>query len=211
MKSLLKKILFITLFLFPIIPSIEAVTDEIIEAVTDEIIDESNTVVEQGNDRQICDFDPARDSEEILEIFKNDWRWLVPDIDFSPEYASNMLIYMHNEQKKGFLSIKLLCEKGKVAGFVVYHTKREGGDGWLSLFAVNQKFRCKGYGKQLVQYALKDLASMGANRVQSVTSADNFPAQRLYNRVGFDEISRNGSAFYFEYKYKKPTIIDDPL
>ncbi len=215
MKSLLKKILFITLFLFPIIPSIEAVTDEIIDGLS--------TVVEQGYDRQICDFDPARDTEEVLEIFKDNWHWLMPDEeeDFSEKLALDLLINGESEEFRPY--VKVLREQNKLVGFTSYYMENEQL-GHVEFLAVDQKSRCKGFGEELIRYAIKDLGSMGANCVELDTIARNVPAQQLYKKVGFDKIDfdeiececgKCGEYYTFSItlgtNIKNPNTIDDPL
>jgi len=70
----------------------------------------------------------------------------------------------------------------------------------LLFLAVGQEFRGKGFGEQLVRYVLKEFSNMGASRVRLVTRTTNFPAHRLYNRIGFHEVERREDGFvYFEY------------
>ncbi len=181
MKNLLTKTLLVSLFLFPIIPSIEAVTDEIIDGLS--------TVVEQGYDRQICDFDPARDTGEVLEIFKDNWHWLMPDEeeDFSEKLALDLLI---NGESEEFRHVKVLREQNKLVGFISYYMENQRL-GYVEFLAVDQKSRCKGFDEELIRYAIKDLGSMGADCVELDTSVSNVPAQQLCKKVGFDKIDFN--------------------
>jgi len=147
----------------------------------------------------IYDFDPARDTQEILAIFEHNWHWLISSDDYSPEFMLKHRAPSKDPLYVGSLHIKVLREQNKLAGFTAYYMKKKGL-GQLLFLAVGQEFRGKGYGEQLVQYVLKDFADMGASCVRLVTRTTNFPAHRLYNRIGFHEIKPHEDGFvYFEY------------
>jgi len=147
----------------------------------------------------IYNFDPARDTQEILAIFEHNWHWLISSDDYSPEFMLKHRAPSKDPLYVGSLRIKVLREQNKLAGFAAYYMKKRGL-GQLLFLAVSQEFRGKGYGEQLVRYVLKDLANMGAYRIRLVTRTTNFPAHRLYNRIGFHEIKPHEDGFvYFEY------------
>jgi len=147
----------------------------------------------------IYDFDPARDTQKILAIFEHNWHWLISSKDYSPEFMLKHRAPSKDPLYVGSLHIKVLREQNKLAGFTAYYMKKKRL-GQLLFLAVSQEFRGKGYGEQLVRYALKDLANMGASRVRLVTRTANFPAHRLYNRIGFYEVEHHEDGFvYFEY------------
>ena len=147
----------------------------------------------------IYDFDPVRDTQEILEIFKHNLYWLVSSEDYSPEFMLKHRTPNKNPLYVGSLHIKVLREQNKLAGFTAYYMEKKKL-GKLLFLAVSQEFRGKGYGEQLVRYVLKDLENRGAHHVRLVTRTTNFPAIRLYKRIGFHEVERHEDGFvYFEY------------
>lgn len=148
----------------------------------------------------IYDFEPRRDTQEILAIFDQNWHWLISSEDYSPEFMLQHRAPNKDPLYVGSLHIKVLYEKDKLVGFTAYYMKKKQL-GQLLFLAVGKAFRSKGYGEQLVWHALKDFARMGASRVQLVTRTTNFPAQRLYRRIGFQQISKHldDGFVYFEF------------
>jgi ribosomal protein S18 acetylase RimI-like enzyme len=151
---------------------------------------------EQG---PIYDFNIATDMQPVLDIFYKDFDWLTANKDCSPAFMFKNRTYDNNPMHFGSLRIKVLRENDKVAGFTAYHM--EGSQqGRLLFLAVDRDFRGKGYGKILAQYALKDLAKMGAQHFALWTRTDNFPAQKIYKELGFVEVFDDGQGFvFFEY------------
>jgi len=148
----------------------------------------------------IYDFDEARDTEEILKIFEDDWYWLIESEDYSPEFMLENRAPGKDPLYVGSLHIKVLREQDKLIGFAAYYMKKKRLCQLLFL-AVSSTFRGKGYGEQLVRYVLEDAVNLGADRVYLVTRTANFPAQRLYNRVGFTQVGirEDGEFVHFEY------------
>jgi len=147
----------------------------------------------------IYDFDPVRDTQEILAIFEHNWYWLISSEDYSPEFMLTHRAPSKDPLYVGSLHIKVLREQDKLVGFAAYYMKKKRL-GQLLFLAVSQEFRGKGYAEQLVRYTLKDLANMGATHAQLVTRSTNFPARKLYNKIGFYEVKHHEDGFvYFEY------------
>lgn len=147
----------------------------------------------------IYDFDPARDTQDILQVFERDWYWLVSSDDYSPEFMLKYRAPGRNPLYIGRLRIKVLRENDAFVGFTAYYMKTSDL-GFLLFLAVDPEFRGKGYGDTLTRYALNDLIRMGTKRIRLVTRTDNIPAQKLYSRMGFRETSRDDEGFvYFEY------------
>jgi len=148
----------------------------------------------------IYEFDEVRDTQKILQIFDDDWYWLIESEDYSPEFMLKHRAPNKDPMYVGSLHIKVLREKNKLAGFTAYYLKKKGLYQVLFL-AVNKNYRGKGYGEQLLRYALQDTKRLGAKKVRLVTRSANFPAQRLYKRVGFEQVDvrEDGKFIYFEY------------
>ncbi|MEX0939832.1 MAG: GNAT family N-acetyltransferase [Candidatus Babeliales bacterium] len=149
---------------------------------------------------KISNFDEARDTEFILDLFKKNWHWLVAEgTTFSPEY---MLKYRASSQDSskdhGKEIIKVLYEGNEPVGFVAYH-KINFFKCMLHFLAVREEFRSKGYGLQLLQYAVNDLIARGCAEITLVTRTNNYPAQKVYKKVGFKETHRTNGFVYFSY------------
>jgi ribosomal protein S18 acetylase RimI-like enzyme len=150
----------------------------------------------------IIDFNDARDTKEILKIFERDRYWLLASEDYSPEFMLKYRAPNQDIKYMGRLHIKVWWEQDKFVGFSAYYMKTPT-DGFLLFLDVNPEFRGKdkGYAEKLVKYVLGQLRSMGAEQVQLCTRTDNMRAQKLYNRVGFYEISRDNGFMYFQYDF----------
>jgi len=146
---------------------------------------------------QIVDFDYDRDAHFILDIFKTNWYWLVSSQDFSPEYVLKYRASSKDPQHMGNLTIKLLYQDGEPVGFVAYY-KKMFYVGFVLFLGVRPEFRSKGYGAQLLQYAVDDFKKRGVTTVRLVTRVENYAAQAVYKKVGFTETSRDDTYVNFE-------------
>ena len=96
----------------------------------------------------------------------------------------------------GKLKIKTLRDDGQLAGFVTYY-KDSTGKGHVQFLAVDEKFRGKGFGEQLMRYALDDLKKMGVKHIDLFTRPINYAAQKVYKKVGMHETHRSEKFVYF--------------
>ena len=72
--------------------------------------------------------------------------------------------------------------------------------------AIEHNFRKKGYGKALLENAIKDLNNKGTySTIRLLTTPDNIPALKLYEKVGFKRYKGTTSLSY------DPTDILDSL
>jgi len=148
----------------------------------------------------IYEFDEQRDTQDILNLFKTDYYWLVEG-----EYdAAAMLKYRApngSPYKKGQMHIKVLRHNNEFVGFAAYY-KKLGSDWSFNFIALDSKFRGKGFAQQLMRYAIDDMKRLGAKKITLVTRTTNTSAQKLYGRIGFVETYRNVGYVYFEYTLK---------
>ncbi len=152
----------------------------------------------------IIDFNYERDQNFILDIFDKNWYWLIDDAsspNFSVEYMMRYLTTNNNPATAGRLTIKILYEHGKPAGFNAYYMKHFYL-GMLRFVAVYEEFRSKGYGKKLVDYALQDLQSRGAAKVRLVTRTSNISAQKVYKASGMHVTEQEEGFVWFEKKFE---------
>jgi ribosomal protein S18 acetylase RimI-like enzyme len=146
----------------------------------------------------IVDFDEERDTQAMLKIFYDDYYWLFPGPDYSPEY---ILKYRSPGQSPmyarylGKLHIKVLRENNTVAGFTTYY-QENFYNGEIQFIAVSKDFRRKGYGKMLTEYAVKELFKMGCKKVSLLTRVSNV-ARKLYEKIGFKETSHDEEFVFY--------------
>ena len=117
----------------------------------------------------IYDFNPTRDTQAIMDIFHQNWYWLLASEDSSPSFMIKHRTPDTNPMHFGSLHIKVLyveeqpyfakAPKGKLAGFTAYYMETPQ-QGRLLFLAVGHEFRGKGYGKILAEYAMKQLFAM---------------------------------------------------
>lgn len=150
----------------------------------------------------ISDFNDERDTKEILKIFERDRYWLLASPDYSPEFMLKYHAPNQELQYIGRLNIKVWREKEKFVGFTAYYMKTPEF-GFLLFLDINPEFRGKGkgYAEKLLKYALGQMKNMGAHYVQLCTRIDNMPAQGLYRRIGFHDISKADGFVYFQYDF----------
>lgn len=145
----------------------------------------------------IYDFDDARDTQEILNLFEANWHWLVATPDYSPAYMLKNRAPNQNPLYHGKLSIKVLREQGVFIGFIAYY-KKKPQEGFILFVAVKEEFRGKRYAEQLTNYAINDMREQGAKSVWLVTRLSNARSQALYTRLGFYELQHDDVFIYFQ-------------
>ena len=148
----------------------------------------------------IRDYDEARDMDEILQIFKDNWYWLVSSENYSPEFMlKNHAPSKEDTRYYGKLIIKVLYECEKLVGFTAYYMKNFFM-GTLLFIAIKPEFRSKGYAQQLMKHAIADLKKNGASIITLVTRTTNDSAQRLYKKLGFTVAYEDNGYVYFELR-----------
>lgn len=147
----------------------------------------------------------ARDAEQVISLFQQDYDWLSTR-EFDRDYIKWVLTtHSPNEYEpeyEGTMNIDVLRDNGRVAGFVTYYL-RSPFVGNILFLEVGKDFRCKGYGYVLVRHAIAALFAKNVQIVQLLTRATNLKAQRLYNRVGFTETTRNEGFVYYAITLKE--------
>lgn len=150
----------------------------------------------------IYEYNPQIDRSFIINLFKNDWYWLISDYsakDYSVEHMLDRRASSKNHE--GDLLIKTYRIKGKPIGFVAYYP-RELFEGWILFLAVDKAYRAKGYARKLINYAINDLKNHGARVIRLITRTDNIAGQKLYKSLGFKEIWTDGAYYKFEKELK---------
>jgi ribosomal protein S18 acetylase RimI-like enzyme len=151
--------------------------------------------VQQG---PIYDFNPARDTQAMMEIFHQDWDWLLASRDSSPAFMLKHRTYDSDPTHFGSLHIKVLRENDTVAGFAAYYMETRT-QGRLLFLAVSRNFRGHGYGKTLALRAIEELFKLGADHIALWTRVSNLPAQKIYRDLGFVEKFEENGYLFFEF------------
>jgi ribosomal protein S18 acetylase RimI-like enzyme len=157
----------------------------------------------------IYDFNPTRDTQAIMDIFHQNWYWLLASEESSPAFMLKHRTPDANPMHFGSLHIKVLyaneesysakASKGsRLAGFTAYFMEN-AQEGRILFLAVAHEFRGKGYGKLLAEYAMKQMFNMGATHIALWTRVSNLPAQKVYKELGFKEKFDDNGYVFFEY------------
>jgi len=122
---------------------------------------------------------------EKLALYAGTYSHFVNDPKFP--YAMFVKTYQNwiaNSSNKTLAKkILVIRHKQKIVGMVTLGEKNQRGD--IGLLGVNENFRGKGFGKQLVQAAQMDFIKQGYATAQVVTQLDNIPACKLYEKCGY--------------------------
>lgn len=149
---------------------------------------------------QVVEFNYDRDAQQVLQHFYNDWWWLFPGKDYSPEYILKHRVpgkEWYQQKYKGKLNIKVVRKDGKIAAFTTYY-KRNSFEGVVQFIYVAPEFRRQGLATLLTKYAVDQLFKMGLPRVTLTTRINN-PARKIYEGLGFISTGgdqENGLIFY---------------
>lgn len=142
-----------------------------------------------GPSSGIFPYDPARDRAFILDQFKKNWYCLVSEkVTFSPEHMLDTRSSSQEPGDFGNASIYVYRDGDVDTGFLVIHPKH--GQGYVLFLEVAEEHRKKGYGRKMLDFALKELRNKGFVSADLATRVENIPAQKLYHSFGFFEIDR---------------------
>lgn len=147
------------------------------------------------------DYNPETDKDEIVALYEKDRYWLTDSPESTIEFMLKYKSHDFNLANRGKLHFKILKEAGQFAGFTAYYMQQRG-IGKVLFLAVKHEFRGKKYGTLLMNYAIAELKKLGAHEVVLVTRTINYPAQRIYESIGFVETYRDEQYGYVYYLYQ---------
>lgn len=153
------------------------------------------------NSDVIQDYNPQKDRQFILDIFKDNWYWLVASTDFSAEHMLDYRASSKQPQNIGNLTIKTYYHDKQPTGFVAYYTKALY-EGWILFLAVDTKYRSQGYARKMLQYAIDDLIKRGSTIIRLITRTNNERGKKLYTGMGFKQVWTDGEFIKFEKPVK---------
>lgn len=152
--------------------------------------------------QEIENFVDDRDTEQVKQLFKDDWFLMICD-ENSKTYSIDFMLKNRTSSqysKRNDLVLKVWRENGDVTGFLAYYKKSLYT--WQLLFLiVNKDYRGQGRSKKLLKFAVDDMVARGAIKVDLATRSVNKLAQSLYEKFGFKLI--HGTGKYYDYSWYK--------
>ncbi len=145
-------------------------------------------------------YEASRDRAFIIDLFKNNWYMLLSD--YSPNYNVEFMLDKKSPttddmSEVGQLNIHTYIKDGNPVGFIAYHVK-ELKVGQILFLGVAEQYRGKGYSRELMKFAIKDLKKRGMLAIRMWTRTDNTKARKLYESLGFKEIWTDGAYLIYE-------------
>lgn len=148
-------------------------------------------------------YQPTRDRDDIINLFRRNLYWLTTNKDYSAEFMLDTLSPNEYDTRYfGQFHIKVMRIRENAhdafIGFVGYYMKNFY-EGTILFLAVHEDFRGKHYGEQLIFDAIKELRKHGASMITLLTWLHNKRSRALYERIGFVESSRDDKIIYYHY------------
>jgi len=157
-----------------------------------ELIDQKTTFIKTTEehisfDHRIDEFIETRMDENLKELvlqsgefsrFRLDRRFI------SNEYERLYVEWLRKSLNKTIAFKTFVArEKTEIAGLITLGKKKECAD--IGLVAVDEKYRGRGIGRDLIRFADNAAFTMGFKQIQVVTQKKNWGACRLYEKCGF--------------------------
>lgn len=146
----------------------------------------------------ISRYSPERDRADIIRVFKQDQYFLSTDPHYPVEYMLDTRSSDTSVLHRGNLQLYVLRKQGAFVGFTAFH-KMRSDLGRILFVAVDRNFRNSGYGRQLTQFAMRQLLGEGAHHIILTTRVENFSAQRIYETCGFKLSGQDKGIVYYQY------------
>lgn len=152
-------------------------------------------------DPHIVQYVPQRDREAILQMFEEDWEWLVAQSpqEYSAAYRIDYKATSKVPSDINRLSIYVFRQDQRTVGFVAYYMNTFY-KGTILFLAVHRAYRGQGISHRLLDYAVKKLEQQGARMIELVTRVDNYAAQHVYERAGFERIASDDTFVTYRYR-----------
>ena len=107
-------------------------------------------------------------------------------------------------QKHGFIELKyfVLVENDKVIGLTGLYAYNEKSY-WLGWFCVDEKYRNKGFGKKLLDFAIYKAQTKKFLYLYTENSKKFQKARKLYEKYGFELYKQEDKYFYYKLVFLK--------
>ena len=113
------------------------------------------------------------------------------DIDLCYELDSNTISlwskkqWTHEFKKKGIKVFGILLSN-LLIGICVFHVVLD--EAQINFFAINHKYRKKGFGTYLMNYLIKECEQLNISKLFLEVSHNNFIAEKFYSRFNFSTV-----------------------
>ena len=113
------------------------------------------------------------------------------DIDLCYELDSNTISLWSKKQwsqefKKEGIRVFGLFFFGTLIGICVFHVVLD--EAQINFFAINHKYRKKGFGTYLMNYLIKECERLNISKLFLEVSHNNFIAEKFYSRFNFSTV-----------------------
>ena len=150
-------------------------------------------------------FSPAAEAEFYTACYADAWRFAHGTLEgFSPE---TYLAAAESHHRADALSVLRFFDGEESAGLLDLDPQRgaHAGYGWISLLYLDEAYRGRGLGVQLLGRALMHFRLQGRRAVRLHAAEDNAAALRFYEAHGFRRLSsergRFGKLYLMEYRF----------
>lgn len=144
---------------------------------------------------------PSRDRDEVSRIFEQNWYWLI-NVPYKAALASfakdlDRAESVEEKKKADALEWVVFREDGVAKGFIAYFIKAPAV-GKILFLAVDAKYRGHGCALRLINHAISVLEKAGCKKIEILVRIENFRAQNLYRKVGFEVVKTDSTFMYME-------------
>jgi len=113
------------------------------------------------------------------------------DIDLCYELDSNTISLWSKKQwtkefKKEGIKVFGILLSNYVIGICVFHVVLD--EAQINFFAINHKYRKKGFGTYLMNYLIKECEKLNISKLFLEVSHNNFIAEKFYSRFNFSTV-----------------------
>ena len=113
------------------------------------------------------------------------------DIDLCYELDSNTIFLWSkkqwaNEFKKEGVTVFGVLLFNLLIGICVFHVVLD--EAQINFFAINKKYRKKGFGTYLMTFLIKECEKLNINKIFLEVSHTNFKAEKFYSRFDFSTV-----------------------
>jgi ribosomal protein S18 acetylase RimI-like enzyme len=137
-----------------------------------------------------------RSSREMLQEMRA-LAWLFGPIIWVLGATQSQLAYLFG----GYVWV----EEGKIVGNVTVHRQHDGKRGWfISNLAVHPDHRRRGVARRLLSAGVESARARGARRISLDVRAENVPARRLYQQLGFRQVDSTTTMNMHPFRSARP-------
>ena len=133
----------------------------------------------------IQDYDEVADHQAVNIIYKKNWPFLCVGRDYDQKIVD--ILIGPDSCPEAPKSVKVLYDNKHVCGFITYYHQIPQNRGYIEQLAIQADYQRKGFGLQLMRYAIENLKQKDIEKILIYVRKDNIPALTLYEKLGFAE------------------------